>query len=516
MKKNLSPFYAIMLALSMASVVFAQVTYDKSVFTSYQVANLGTSPANITVKYYDASGTTTSGSDQVFASVPAGASVVVQQSTESTLGTGIWSAVVSADQPIAAVVNQQLGVSGSGSSYPPFSSYSGASAGATNVLLPEIMYNWFNNYTEIYIQNAGTAAASNITIEYYPTKIGTCTTGATGQVDTVASAGNTLAQYASRSVSQFAKTNLAASGCTSAAYFNGRFLGSAVVKSDQPVVVVVNHISPGKLFTYNGFTTADAGTRLLLPAYLKGFYGFYASLTVANPSLSSSVTFTPTYKSDASFSNPKSTTVVGTPRVIGPGQSVNIYDGAPSSNSDLDGQFGATGQRFFGTVQIDASAPVVAIVNQESVPTSGGKAGSYNGLVTSAGTQKISVPLIQSSFYGLYTSLSIMTVDGTDATLRITYKSDSQFSALKNATQTYTMTTTGGFLNRYEGPTASATQSDLLDDSFWAAPGTRNRFIGAATIEVISGPNIVAFVNSETGGDTTGYDTMYTFNTFNQ
>ena len=79
------------------------------------------------------------------------------------------------------------------------------------------------------------------------------------------------------------------------------------------------------------------------------------------------------------------------------------------------------------------------------------------------------------------------------------------------------MPTSSGFLNRYEGPPASPEQSDLKDDPFWGiAPN--NKFIGSATIEVLSGSKVVAFVNSEctqTDPNYTPRDAMYTFNAIN-
>ena len=156
---------------------------------------------------------------------------------------------------------------------------------------------------------------------------------------------------------------------------------------------------------------------------------------------------------------------------------------------------------------------MVAFVNQESTLAAGNKAGAYNGMSASSGTQKVAVPLIQSAYYGFYTSLTIQTVDGSEATVKITYTSDSQYSAKVNASKSYTLTTSGGFLNRYEGPTATASQADILYDPFWQV-GSNRRFIGSATVQVVSGPNIVAFVNSERGG-ASSVDQQYTYNAFN-
>ncbi len=505
--KKFSMLLTVLLLVGLATSVGAQgVSYGLPWNTSYQIANLGDGPANVRVDYYDVNGVTTSGMSRDFPNVPKGGSITVLQATESTLGTGMWSAVVSADQPIAAVANQQTD-SGNGNSQPPFSSYSGASQGATSVLLPVVMYNWYGYYTEVMIQNVGSGAAT-VNIEYIPTlRADGCIAGAP-----YTPSSTSIAQYAGKMVSQLALTQLGAPSVSGCSAYTGRFLGAAKITSNQPIVAVVNQHVQGKLFTYNGFSSS--GTKVLLPAYMRNYYGYYASLTIANPG-ATAATVKITYSSDATFSNPKSETVVVT-HTVPAGASVVRYDG-PTGNtaadSDLFAKFPNTaGYRFFGSVVLESNVPIVAIVNQEALATAGAQAGTYNGMFTTEGTGKISVPLIQSGFYGYYTSLTIVTVDGSEATVKITYTSDGTYSSVKNQSRDYTHTTVGGFLNRYEGPLASAAQSDILDDAAWS-DGTNRRFIGSAVIEVVSGSNVVAFVNSEKS--VANMDSMYTFNAFN-
>jgi hypothetical protein len=516
MNKKLSVALAVVLLAAMTTSVFAQVSYGNPWFTSYQVANLGGSAATIHVQYYDEDGNTSSAMDRDFPGVPIGGSVTVQQSVETTLGQGVWSAVVSSDQPIAAVANQQLGQSGSTSSIPPFSSYSAVSEGSTEVVLPSIMYNWYGYYTEIYIQNVGTADATNVDITYYPTTYAGCLAGATGQADN----NQAVDQYASKVVSQVAKTNLGASGLTgSCASFNGRFLGSAKITADQPIAVVVNEHVQGKLFTYNGFEATGA-TNIVLPAYMRNYYGYYAAVVIANPGTSDAIA-TLTYTNGPNGTSPTGKQVVTADHTVPAGKSITVYEGPTDTSSDLAGAGYAWGgsYRFFGTLKISSTRPVVALVNQESRSQNGAQAGSYNGAAITEGSAKISVPLIQSDFYGYYTSLTIMTVDGGNATVKITYTSDGTYSSVKNTSKSYTLSTTGGFLNRYEGSSATAAQSDILDDTAtWADGGGTHRFIGSAVIEVTSGSNIVAFVNSEssTAQGASSTDSMYTYNAFNQ
>jgi hypothetical protein len=449
--------------------------------------------------------------------VPVGGSVTIQQSKEPTgtvpLGTGKFSAVISADQPIAAVANQQLDEEGVGDSQPPFSSYSGASEGATSVMVPSIMYNWFNYYTEIVIQNVGTAQATDIDIQYFPTTYGAgCVAGSeSSDMD------NSLAQYASVTKSQVNLTALGATGLTGdCEAFNGRFLGSALITADQPIVAVVNEHVQGKLFTYNGFS--GGASEVLLPAYMRNYYGYYAAMVIANPGDTDATV-------DATFSNgdlgvaPTGQETVNAQYTVPAGESITVYEGETGTGTALDnaGYSWGTDYSFFGTVLLESDQPIVAIVNQEAVTASGAQAGTYNGAAVAEGSQKISVPLIQSDFFGYYTSLTIMTVDGTQADLNITYTSDEVFSANPGQSKTYNVSTNAnGFINRYEGP--GSVNADLLDDDFWLGTNLMGSewhgFIGSAVIEVTSGSNIVAFVNSEKSVD--GMDSMYTYNAFAQ
>jgi hypothetical protein len=487
------------------TAVAQEVSYPLPWNTSYSIANISDQPASVVVDYHDADGVADPTMQRSFPNIPGGGSVTILQATESTLGPGVWSAVVSADQPIAAVVNQQTDA-GNGDSQPPFSSYSAASEGAYSVILPSVMHNWFGYHTEIVVQNVGGGEANDVDVEFIPTTFRGCTAGAVG----IEITNQQIPQYASKTWSQVSQTALGAPSVPNCSLVEGRFLGAARITSDQPVAVVVNQHTQGKLLTYNGFF--GGAYNVTLPAYMRNYFGYYASLTIANPG-DEDAEVNITYQSDAQFSIPANKVVTATITVPA-GESVVRYDGPGSvaPDTDLAADFPEPGSRFFGSVTLNSDYPIVAMVNQESTPTSGAQAGAYNGFATNEGTGKISVPLIQSAFYGYYTSLTILTVDGGEATVRITYTSDGTYSSVQNQSVSYEHTTVGGFLNRYEGPLASAAQSDILDDPDWVAGGQR-RFIGSAIIEVLSGSDIVAYVNSEKS--VASIDSMYTFNAFN-
>ncbi len=500
---------SVILALVITTVAGAQITYEKATITSYQVVNLGVNKTTIVADYYKSDGT--KAFSNTFTDVPAKGVVTVQQALETGLPSGQFSAVLSAGEPLAAIVNQQLGDTGSGISTAPFSSYSAVSGGAQEVTIPVVMYNWFGYHTELFIQNVSGTPAT-VTIDYKPTALTGCTTGTAS----TGSAVGTLPASTSKSVSQRDMTGLGAPSATGCTAFTGRFLGAATVKSTGgAIAVIVNQYVQNKLFTYNGFSNTG-GTTLVVPAYLRNFYNYYASLTIANPG-GTDAQVELTYTPSASLSNPTAAIVAN--YTVPAGKSITIYDGPGTGASDLSTAYpNGTTKRFFGTVKIVSknSIPVVAMVNQEATLAAGNQAGAYNAASSSEGTKKISVPLIQSDFYGYYTSLTIATVDGTEANLRITYTSDGTYSSVKNTSKSYEMPTANGVLNRYEGSSASAAQSDLLDDAAWESGGT-GRFIGSALIEVISGANIVAFVNSESNSApmASTRDSMYSFNAFN-
>jgi hypothetical protein len=351
------------------------------------------------------------------------------------------------------------------------------------------MYNWYGYYTEFYVQNVGMGTA-DVDVAYYP-GLG----GATGVTDDA-----TIPQYTSENFSQKSQTALGAPSGT----FAGRFNGAAVVTSDQPVVVVVNEHNEGaqKLFTYNGF--ASGATEMVAPSILRGHYGWYTSMSIANPDISASVDVTITYSADTVYSLPESLrgTTVTANFTIDPGKALTRYDGSganPTTDPSLTDLASFT--RFFGTAKIESSGPVVAKVNQEN---DGGNAEAYNCVDSTTATTKVVVPLIQADFYNFYTSLTILNLSDQEADISIVYTSDGTYSSPTNTSITVDHTIAGnGVFNSWEG--GLATTGDVHNS------GTFVRFNGAAVIT--SDRPIVAIVNEEKSGS--GLDYGYSFNTFN-
>lgn len=483
--------------------------------TTYQIVNIGSGATDISVRYYDSAGAEDADAARTFTDVNAGASVkVIQVRDDTSLGNGSYSALVSAGQPVAAIVNQELYPVGSTSPQPPFSSYSGITPeqSGNEVFLPVAMYNYYTYYTEIIIMNTEGSDATGITIDYYPTTVNGTVMG--NQVLNVAV--DTLKPNQSITVSQKEMSQLGI-----------RFLGSAVVDSpNAKVAVVVNQHSPTnyKLMTYNGFVQGT--TKAYIPNHMRGYFGYYNSLTIANPN-SSSACVRLTYSPSGSY-NVVSSGSVGSVSVdykIDGYKNLNRYDGPTASDNQSDLDDSNVYTRFFGSVTIEsitssttvtgcpASAlPIVAITNGESISGSNldSQSGSFNGISNSDATTKLASPMIYSGFYGYYTSTVVQNTTNIETSCTFTYTSDSVESTIKNRTEAYVATLpANGIINIYEG-TKGGARGHINTDTDWSN-GTYARFNGSVVIEC--GQPVVGYANLE--ADILMKDSMYSFNLVN-
>lgn len=178
---------AVVLALVMG-IVTDQRAGDQGIF----VQNTGTTDANVLIEYKSGE------SEQVSGLPPMGSAYFPTASWQG-------SAVVSADQPVAAIA-VLTGPDGTGTAFPP-----------SHALGTQFSYPFFDHTTGVCLQNPGPAPA-NVTIDFL---------NAEGQSNhqSVVPAGDTL---------------LLAGGSVFPA-LNQPFAGSAVLSSDQPVSSIAFH-----------------------------------------------------------------------------------------------------------------------------------------------------------------------------------------------------------------------------------------------------------------------------------
>jgi len=492
--------------------------------TAYNVVNTGTTNSTIQIEYYNSSGVKQDAATRTYTGVKPGESrLVIQPKDDTSLASGVYSAVISSNDTITAIVNQELYPSGSLNPAPPFSSYSGESEGARSVFLPSILYNWYDYYTEFFVMNVDPAGGdATVNIYYTPGVSGSTTQGAKG----VKEEGVKIKQYASITRSQKTMTSLGAN-------IGGqpRFLGSALITSDKDIVVVVNehNVTQYKLMTSNGF--AGSYTKYAVPIVMRGYYGYYSAITVANASSTKkacvNLTYTPdTTKSKLTSGSAGSFTVK---HVLSPNSSVLRYDGpgAADAQSDLDDS--PVYSQFYGSMVaesvVDAAngcttaAPIAVVINTEAVSTGDDQSGSFNGVPFDKSTNTLIAPVILADYYGYYTNMVVQNTTNTKATCTIKYTSAPGSSVSASKSYTHTLPANGSF-TVYEGRKGGQEIGDINHDTAWRNAKGEKLFIGAATVTCVSSASasvkvpVVGFVNEEK--DVLNRDSMYSFNMVNK
>lgn len=343
--------------------------------SSINLQNLSSTTANITITYYNPNGTT--GTASPVSDTIAGNSVKTYFPIPGVTAGFNGSAVISSDQPVAAIVNVI------GGSFSALDSYGGATAGAATVSLPLLMKNnsgistWFN------VQNAGSADAT-VNVAYSD--------------GSPAPAAVTIHPGASATFNQ-------ASEAHNAAVFSGSVTNST---TNQPLVVAALEETTKTMSAYTGFS--GGSTNPVMPLInIQPAIHILSGVTIQNTggsATSVTVSYTP-----AAAPIGAGTACTETQSVPAHGNKVfALFAFASGTNSNC-----AAGSKFVGSAQVTANSagqPLAVIVNQ-SVP--GASDGAYAGFNPSAATNKIVMPLIMDRNSGIYTSFSLMNV-GTGST----------------------------------------------------------------------------------------------------
>ena len=355
-----------------AGTVFADVPAPGGPFnTAFRVQNLGGADANCEFSFYDASGVAqyTSGA---LTPIPAGDSLLVLV-PNLVVADGMYSAVVSCDQDVAAVVN--IGDADSGASY----SGVGGSEVANTLYAPAIYDNYYNFYSDVVVQNA-TSGAINITLEIYQP-------GVTAPVYT-----NTKTNVAANASVNWEQEGLAELATNQ--FYSAKIVGTGAVAAI--VNIYGKSGSDGTLFSYNAFS-AGAAT-VYAPIIMNDYYGYTTAMVVQNMG-ASMANVTVTY-SDAGTGSDWT-------GPIDPGSAVSLYSGDPALNIP-SGQLLAA--------KVVSTQDVAVIVNEQNGYN---RAGTYNGFA--AGSTGASAPSVMYHFYNWNSSVTCQNVGASSATMTISY-----------------------------------------------------------------------------------------------
>lgn len=313
-----------------------------SYYSNVYVQNTTASPINITLEVYGPDPANPNNTILVYtntqSSVPASASVVFDQVGLSQLvANKPYSGKIIATGNVAPIVNYY---GGPGNvqlyTYNPFVS------GATEAYVPALYNNYYGYNTEMRVQNVGSGTA-NVTITY-----------SNGQTANV-----TIQQNSGKSF--YTPSILPA----------GNVLYSAVISSDQPIVVVVNESNAGnQAATYNGLMSGSSTVNV--PAVMKNYYGYNTDVTCMNMG-SANTDVTITYKI-LGVAGTYQTTKTG----IAAGRLVNFYTPTDAALASAT----TTNKKISAVVTSTGAQPISCIVNESHSTNPGDVLYSYNAFPT--------------------------------------------------------------------------------------------------------------------------------------
>jgi hypothetical protein len=357
------------LVLGTASIVFADAPAPGGPFnTAFRVMNLETSQAECTIEFYDSSGAsqltygpeTVDGGDSLYVYVP-----------DTALGDGEYSAVVSCDKQVAAVVNYSDADSGA--------SHSGIAGGdaAQVFYAPGIYNNYYNYYSNLYVQNASSGAV-DITVSIYAP-------GSSSPVATQTAAG--VPANASRS---FEQEGLA--GLSSGVAYSAKVEATGAVAAIANIYGGEGTAVDNQLYSYN--PVASGSTMAYAPVVMNAYYDYNTSLVIQNMG-TADTNYTVTYGTGH--------TQTGT---IAAGASETLY--TPVS--------GVPAGTLTGAKVESSSEDIVVLVNES---TDKNRAASYIGFT--GGSTTVSAPIVMKRYYKYNTSVTCQNLGTTSTIMSISY-----------------------------------------------------------------------------------------------
>jgi hypothetical protein len=368
--------------------------------TGLVVQNLSSSTATVTLNFY------AEGSSTAAASVT-GTIAANGSNTYSPLPTQVpsnfkGSAIISSDQPVAAVVNissPNLAADFGGGSY------TGFTVGAKKFYLPLLFRQYFNFTSFFSVQNIGDS----------PTKVTVTYVGVNGPTGNTAT--NPVTFTEEKTIQPNTSVEFNQNGVTG---LGANFTGAATLTSDtEDVVAAVMQVSSnaagqGQILGYGGF--ANGSTNPIMPIVQANRFGYFTGLNVQNVgTVATDVTIAYTPSGEGTACTETAT--------VQPGAKVAFAQyafqaGGRGTNAGTDTC--ADGVAFLGGGRVtvnSANQPLVAAVNQNNLSTTapGNKGDTYGAFDPASATSAVVFPIIQDRFFGYFTGVNIVNA-GTVAT----------------------------------------------------------------------------------------------------
>jgi hypothetical protein len=358
--------------------------------TTAYLENVGGTPANIRVQYFDQSGQPVGVGNSVAALPFHGTWTLRQDNADGLAANQPGSAVIYSDQPLAVFVNEFA--PGNVSDATSYTSVKVPGGTGTTLFAPAIANGAYGGYTTgIGLINTG-GAATDVRITYrdkdgMAIKVQTLTGVAAGAYRGVYSG---------------------SSGSSTDANLPAGFAGTATIESTsapaQALAAVVNEVGPGGQFSSSD-AVPSGQTSLQVPTALNNaFGGFYTGIGIQETS-GAAGTVTVTYYDAGGAATPKMFPIAAHGYL-------GLYQG--------DALQGPAAGAYTATISSDV--PVAAIVTEVAPagPGSARQSTSYNTFAAGAAT--VNLALVSSSGAdGWSTGLGIMNTGSSPVTVSVTY-----------------------------------------------------------------------------------------------
>ncbi len=375
--KKLIPFIVVGVLLLAVGFVGAQGGLPGSGWLSgQQIQNVGGSSASVSFMAYAPDG---SSFDCGSRTVDAGGSTTYQTSGDCPVPAGfVGSAVVSADQPIAAIVN--VNNVGTGEANGQYQGTDGADV-ATKIVFPLVKNNHVARTTTFYVQNASTSS-NDITANY------------------VMRDGNSYSKtYPGVKPNAMVIVSPSDAGVPAG---NGQ-VGSLTVDGTQPLAGSALEHEEGaavglNLMASKAFTPNDFSKVAYCPLYRSQFAGQQSSTGLQVQNVSNSA---------------QEITMTFTPRA---GGSPIVKKKTADANGAVT--FYAPNEGFaagsIGSVEVSSAADIAAVVNEDGANKT--KQTTYACFPDTSATAKVNIPLAKEHFLGNTTGIQIQNVGAAPAT----------------------------------------------------------------------------------------------------
>jgi len=387
---------------------------------------MATSAANCSYTIYNSSGGVAYTSASF--SIPVGGSNFTYVPNISGLASGQYSAVISCDQQVAAVVNSSTNNSGA--------SYTGVANPSTTWYAPNVYNNYYGFYTNFIIQNATSSPV-------------------TATLQVIDQNGNVVATQTASNIPAYAFAGLDQTGLGG---LSANVNYSAKITATGNIAVQANIYGTGtyenQFYSYTPFTSGT--TVAYAPVIMNNYYGYNTALTVQNLG-DSNTTVTVTYGTGHTQT-----------RTIAPSASYLFY--SPSSGIPSGNTLGLTSAKIESSGQ-----PIVALVNESN---NYNRAGTY--IAFASGATTVRAPIIMKRYYKYNTSVTCQNVGNSNTDITITYSNgaaSSRNSIAPNGTALFYQPNETGLPDNFNGSaTITSTSQPIVcvtnEDTNEGADGT--------------------------------------------